>query len=92
MLWRTHGPVQLAPELLPVVNVDVVKDVLMHHVGLCGPNVKEGGTLDRDSVCLDHAGLLPLTHTHAHNNVSTKSTEDSETHRHNCTSAHVQEN
>lgn len=34
MLWGTHGPVELASELLPIIYVDVVKDVLVHHVSL----------------------------------------------------------
>lgn len=34
MRWGAHGPMELASELLPVVYVDVVKHVLVHHVGL----------------------------------------------------------
>ncbi len=31
---RVHGPVQLPSELLPVVHVNVVEHVLMHHICL----------------------------------------------------------
>ena len=36
VLRGTHGPVQLAFELLAVVDVDVVKHILVHHVRLQG--------------------------------------------------------
>lgn len=36
VLWRTHGPVELASELLTVIYVDVVKHILVHHISLWG--------------------------------------------------------
>ena len=34
LLGRVHGPVQLPAEVLAVVHVDIVIDVLVHHVRL----------------------------------------------------------
>lgn len=41
---RAHGPVELPPELLPVVDVDVVEHVLMHHVRLFREGVGKGSS------------------------------------------------
>lgn len=34
LLRGVHGPVKLFPELLSLVHVDVIEDVLVHHVRL----------------------------------------------------------
>lgn len=43
VLAGVHGPVELSSELMPVVHMDIIKDVLVHHVRL------HGGERDRDN-------------------------------------------
>lgn len=50
MLRGTHGPVELASELLAVVYVDVVEDVLVHHVSLRGQVWSDRGMDERVSL------------------------------------------
>lgn len=57
VLAGVHGPVELSSELLPVIHMDIIKDVLVHHVRL------QGGR-DQDNYTSRPQKLLAITPTH----------------------------